>query len=287
LENNNFSVLYFTGGEPGLYPHLPEAVAYAKKRGMVTSLTSNGTISQDYLRQMRNSLDVLSVSIDHYDERLWAETKHIPSISDTVKDTIRTARACGMGIYGVTFLNPAWSVEDIERVVRYVNGELGIPFALSYPYISSRESTFVVGGKLDLQLQAQRHVRDMVAKVLQMKLQGFEVATVSGYLNDVLRAHNGLPMKYPCKAGENVFTIDCNLDVFPCFKRRKLFNLKERQDFKVPACDNALCDNKYCLINCFKEASVASKKTFLDAIKEELFSNPKFYLKLISKNLKI
>jgi MoaA/NifB/PqqE/SkfB family radical SAM enzyme len=283
LAKNSFSVVYFTGGETGLYPHLTKVVDYAKKRGMITSITTNGTISEANLRKLSKSLDILSVSVDHYNERLWDDAKNVAGISKKAKETIRIAKACGMKLYAITFLNPAWTVKDVGQVVRYVNEELGVSFALSYPYISSSDGTFVVGGNLrGSQYQTQRNTRDMVAKVLQMKLLGSDVATVTGYLRDVLRAHDGLPMKYPCRAGKTIITIDCNLNVFPCYKREKLFNLRERQDLNTSVPDNALCDNRYCLINCFKEASLASKETFLRAVKEELFSNPKFYLKLIS-----
>jgi hypothetical protein len=57
--------------------------------------------------------------------------------------------------------------------------------------------------------------------------------------------------------------------------------LKERQDLNSIVADNSKCDNINCLINCFKEASLASKETFLSVVKEELASNPKFYLKTI------
>lgn len=281
LARNSFSVVYFTGGEPGLYPHLTEVVNYAKKKGMITSITTNGTISEANLKRMSKSLDVLSVSVDHYDERLWDKAKHVAGISKKAKETIRTAKALGTTLYGITFLNPSWAVQDVEQVVRYVNEQLGISFALSYPYVSSNNSTFVVGGNMrGSQSQTQRNMRNMVAKVLEMKLLGSDVATVSGYLKDVLRAYDGLPMRYPCKAGETIITVDCNLNVFPCYKREKLCNLRERQDLNSFVSNNSLCDNRYCLINCFKEASLASKETCLRAIKEEFFSNPKFYLKL-------
>jgi MoaA/NifB/PqqE/SkfB family radical SAM enzyme len=281
LARNNFSIIYFTGGEPGLYPHLAEAVNYAKKKGMITSITTNGMISEANLKRMSKSLDVLSVSVDHYNERLWDEAKHVAGISKKAKRTIRTAKAWGTNLYGITFLNPSWTVQDVEQVVRYVNEQLGVSFALSYPYVSSNNSTFVVGGNLrGSQYQTQRNIRNMVAKVLEMKLLGSDVATVSGYLRDVLRAYDGLPMRYPCKAGETIITVDCNLNVFPCYKREKMCNLRERQDLNSFAPDNSLCDNRYCLINCFKEASLASKETCLRAVKEEFFSNPKFYLKL-------
>jgi hypothetical protein len=115
-----------------------------------------------------------------------------------------------------------------------------------------------------------------------MKLLGSDVATVSCYMRDVVRAYDGVPMRYPCKAGRSAIVIDCDLNVFPCYKRQKMFNLRDCQNLKSFVSDNSVCDNRYCLINCFKEASLASKETCLKAVKEEFFSNPKFYLKLLS-----
>jgi MoaA/NifB/PqqE/SkfB family radical SAM enzyme len=282
LAENGFSVIYFTGGETGLYPHLVEAVDYAKKKGMMTSITTNGTISETTLQKLSKSLDILSVSVDNYNETLWDEAKHVAGISKKAKRTIRIAQSYGLKVYGITFLNPAWTVEDVEQVVHYVNEELGISFALSYPYSSSNNGTFVVGGDLRRSdFQTQANLKNMVAKVLQMKLLGSDVATVSGYMRDVVRAHDGLPMRYPCKAGKSIIVVDCNLDVFPCYKREKMFNLRSAQNLRPSHLDNSACDNRYCLINCFKEASLASKETCLKAVKEEFFSNPKFYLKLV------
>jgi MoaA/NifB/PqqE/SkfB family radical SAM enzyme len=286
LAENGFSVLYLTGGETGLYPHLIEAVDYAKTKGMITSLTSNGSISTATLKGLSRSLDFLSISIDNYDFQRWDEAKHVTGISGVAQKTVETAKGFGMKLYGITFLNPTWTANDVERVIRFVNEQLGISFAMSYPYVSSNGGTFTVGGNLrkpsKAQAERQRHVRDMVAKVLQMKLEGSDVATVSGYMRDVLRAHEGAPMKYPCNAGRSVLTIDCNLDVYPCYRRGKLFNLRHRQDLNLPQPDNSECDCTGCLINCFKEASLASGRSALRAIPEEFFSNPKFYLKILT-----
>ena len=123
----------------------------------------------------------------------------------------------------------------------------------------------------------------MVAKVLEMKLAGADVATVSCYMKDVLRNYNGAPMIYPCNAGNSILIIDCNLDVYACYKKEKLFNLRERKDLNRPFSNNSVCDNRNCLINCFKEASLASKKVVLKAVAEEFFSNPKFYREIIRR----
>jgi MoaA/NifB/PqqE/SkfB family radical SAM enzyme len=285
LARNGYAVAYFTGGETALYPQLVEAVEYARKRGMITSVTTNGSIPETTLRRLSGSLDVLSVSVDHYDEAIWDKAKSVPGISKEAKETIRKAKAYGMKLYGITFLNPAWTPKDVENVVRYVDEELGVSFGLSYPYISSSDSTFVVGGNLpNCLLKRQHKVRDMVAKILQMKLSGSRVSTASCYMRDVLRVHEGVPPRYPCKAGTTIISIDCDLNVYPCYKRQRLFNLRECQDLNIRALDTSKCDNTGCLINCFKEASLASRETIFRVVKEEFFSNPKFYFNLLGYN---
>lgn len=283
LAKNGFSLAYFTGGETGLYPHLAEVLAYAKKKGMITSITSNGTISQDTLVAISKNLDILSVSVDNCDERLWDEAKHVAGISKKAKETIQVAKNCGLKLYAITFLNPSWTVTDVERIIRYVNDELGVSFAMSYPYVSSSNGTFTVGGNLCRSpFQTRENLRNMVAKVLEMKLLGSDVATVSGYLRDVVSAHDGLPIRYHCKAGRTSLVIDCNLNVFPCYMRQKMFNLRDCQDLKNCCPDTTCTSDTTCFINCFREASLASRGTVLKAVKEEIRSNAKFYLKFLS-----
>ena len=281
LAKNNFSVIYFTGGETGLYPYLVEAVKYAKERGFITSITTNGTISKDKLVQMSKSLDALSVSVDHYNEQLWDQAKHTEGIAKQAKETIKLAKSYGIKLYAITFLNPSWNNNDITKVVHYVNDELGVPFSLSYPYISANDGTFVVGGSLRESRDFQNNLRNTIAKILEMKLSNSKIANSTSYLRDVLRAYDGLPTKYPCKAGRVIITIDCKLNIFPCYKKGRIFNLRDCQDLNITPTTSTTCDNKYCMINCFKEASETSKETLLTAAIEEVTSSPRFYFSLI------
>lgn len=57
--------LTFAGGEPTLCPWLPDLIAHAKSRGLVTMLVTNGSrCSTDYLAKLALVLDWLTVSID-------------------------------------------------------------------------------------------------------------------------------------------------------------------------------------------------------------------------------
>jgi MoaA/NifB/PqqE/SkfB family radical SAM enzyme len=281
LAKNNFSVAYFTGGETGLYPNLVGAMRYAKNKGFVTSITTNGSISKDVLVQLSRTLDVLSVSVDHYDEKTWDRMKHLPGIARKAKETIRIAKAFGLSIYAVTFLNPVWTPEEVEKVVYYVNDELDIPFAFSYPFVSSNNGSYVVGGNLVAFDDYLINIKSLVSKILELKTKGSKVVTTTGYLKEVLRAYDCVPLKYPCKAGRTILTIDCNLNVFPCYKKGLLFNLKEYQNLNLQPVDSSLCDNKTCMINCFKEASENSRELYLWSYVEEFFSNAKFYINIL------
>jgi radical S-adenosyl methionine domain-containing protein 2 len=60
--------LTFAGGEPTLCPWLPELVAHARMRGLVTMVVTNGSrCSRDYLARLEPGLDWLTVSIDSLD----------------------------------------------------------------------------------------------------------------------------------------------------------------------------------------------------------------------------
>ena len=221
LAKNNFSVIYFTGGEPSLYPHLIDALKYVKSKNLLTSITSNGSITAKQLWEMRDYLDLLSVSVDHYDEGEWNKIKHVDDAASKAKNTIKVAQKYGINAVGLTFINPKWTTSDIENIIKYTNNELGASFAFCYPCISTNAATFIVGKSLSLQNQ-QLHLKQLFGKIKDMKDQGYDITDLSEYLDDIQLAHNDLPMKHDCKAGKNVLLIDSNLDVFPCFKRAKM-----------------------------------------------------------------
>jgi len=225
LAEQNFSVIYFTGGEPTLYPHLIDALKYVKSKNLLTSITSNGSITAKQLWEMRNYLDLLSVSVDHYNEEEWNKIKHVKDAAAKAKNTIKTAQKYGINVVSLTFINPNWATTDIEEIVKYTNNELGTSFAFCYPFISANEGTFVVGKDLSLK-KRQTRLQQLLAEIKRLKDQGYDVTDLSEYLDDVQLAHKDLPMKHKCEAGKNVLLIDTHLDVFPCFKRAKMFNLK-------------------------------------------------------------
>lgn len=63
--------LNFAGGEPLLVPYLPELLALAKQEGFKTSIITNGSrLTEAYLDQIADHVDLIGLSIDSLDEEL-------------------------------------------------------------------------------------------------------------------------------------------------------------------------------------------------------------------------
>ena len=92
MVNNGFLIAYFTGGEPALHPNIVEIINYADKHGLVTSMTTNGTIRPDILQNLSKvGLHTLSVSIDSWKPDVCEKMRGSKGIQEKVQKTIALA----------------------------------------------------------------------------------------------------------------------------------------------------------------------------------------------------
>lgn len=69
-----FSKITFVGGEPLLYPWLPELLKYSKSLGMTTMIVTNASfLDAPWIDKNRYSIDWLSISIDSLDSKVLAD----------------------------------------------------------------------------------------------------------------------------------------------------------------------------------------------------------------------
>lgn len=58
----------FVGGEPLLYPYLPELLNHSKKKGFTTSLVTNGSLLKRRFNELNGLIDWIGMSVDSFDE---------------------------------------------------------------------------------------------------------------------------------------------------------------------------------------------------------------------------
>ncbi len=252
LHENQFLAVYFTGGEPTLHPNLPEIVKYASNQGMFTSITSNGTSGKKLISDLKRSgLNLLSVSLDHWDEKICEGIRRFKGIQKRQESTIRFAKEIGLNVYALSFLNPYLVRDGVEHMVEYVNRELGVPSGFCYPTNCDMNS-YRLGGEISGELVNER-VNEAILRILEMKKRKrHSIANAYQYILDTVRFNrNEEPGKY-CKGGEDVVYIDWKANVYPCFMKPKLFNIASGETPRF--LEKAVCNQ--CVMNCFREPSL-------------------------------
>lgn len=253
MANNGFLIAYFTGGEPSLHPNVIEIVKHANKLGLLTSLTTNGTIIPKTLEDLSEAgLHTLSVSVDSWDLEFCEKTRGFRGIQERHQRAIELAKRLKMKVYSLTYLGSHITSENIEKMVKYVNETLGIPFAACYP-ATTNINTYQLGNYVNA--PSPDNLKEIAQKLLELKKADYKIANTATYLEEVIRFHNKETTKFPCKCGEYVFYIDWFGDVYPCFEKKKLFNVLEEGTSKNERLflQNVKCNK--CMVDCFREPS--------------------------------
>lgn len=271
LHENKFLIVYFTGGEPTLHPDVIDIVKYANNLGLVTAMTTNGTVSEDTLVKLKESgLYLLTVSFDHWEPEICEKIRRHKGIKDKQERTIRLCREIGLRTHTLTFLNSYVLRDGVEKLVEYVNGELGVPFGFCYP-VKTNSSFYSLGQNLSEEEISYRNLERTLRTILKLKKEGKVIANLTTYIEDIIRFHEKKLPNFYCKGGEGVFYVDWKGNVYPCFVKDKLFNILkgERPRFLK----NVKCND--CFTNCFREPSILTQGSFNLSLLKEVFHSYK------------
>jgi len=254
LRIHGFLIVYFTGGEPTLHPDISRIVGYADKLGMATTVTTNGTVEPDVLKALKEAgLHLLSVSVDHWDPQVCEKIRGYRGILARQEKTIKLAREANLRAYGLTFLNPFLIDDGVEKLVRFVNEEMMVPFGFCYP-TASEVNSYCLGGVLRKHDFTKR-LEESVDALLSLKRAGRPIANLGTYIEDAKRLQQNRRPNFYCKGGEDVIYVDWLGDVYPCFHKGKLFNILKAE--KPRFLRNVRCNE--CLTNCFREPSILTQ----------------------------
>lgn len=257
LAKRRFLILYLTGGEPTLHPKICEIVSYASSKGLITTLTTNGTTPPKTLEKLKESgLQSVSVSLDHYDPHQCEAIRGVTGIMQKQINTLLYANTLGLRPYALTYLGPEITRDGVEKLINYVN-KLGLPWGFCYPTDAKNSFT------LKPEAQEQEDLLSALDTILCLKKsRAGRVTNTLAYIEDAILHTENKPTKHPCLAGYTVVYVDWLGDVYPCFMREKLFNVFDGEERFV----RFNCD--LCLANCFREPSYLAKLSLTFALKE-------------------
>lgn len=113
------NALEFSGGEALLRNDLEELARYAKKKNLITSLTTNGTlITEDRARSLRGCFDNINVSI-HGLEKIDDETKGQKGAFKKSVNGLRLLKKYSEAKVGIAFTINKYNYHQIEDMLNF------------------------------------------------------------------------------------------------------------------------------------------------------------------------
>lgn len=249
----NCGFLEITGGEPFAYPHIYELVEEANRKKIITQLmTHGGLLREDRIDRLdKAGLNIISVSIDHYNEAIFNSHRGIKNLSQNIQEKLPTFKETSIVTSaGITIAKH--NIEDFEKTAEFAL-DIGFDLVFFSLPITGTESSYKIGAdspdSIDFSNEELADVVDRISS-LKVKLKK-KIVHHESFLNEIKNFYTGAPQKFACKSGENVFYVDNRLDVYECMvKSNKLGNLKT----EVNLLKDAECF--LCPLQCHRESSL-------------------------------
>jgi MoaA/NifB/PqqE/SkfB family radical SAM enzyme len=240
-----------TGGEPLLHNGLAEIVAYARERGLVVSVTTNGLLlnSNRLWPLLEAGLHVLTLSLDTVDPSTYAAIRGVPlePIFDGLNRLLK-ARAnfpnmavsvnciiSKANIKGIVPLVEYCSKRDISVGFQPVHFTYGSGHKPGSPYeqvtmFGSYQSAFLVCTAQDL---PQLH--NLIEQLLVMQEKGYLINSDPEYLKGFpeFLVYKRLPRGFMCTTGFTTVSIDHMLNVRSCWPMAPIGNLRTQRLMEI------------------------------------------------------
>lgn len=117
-----YTAVGVSGGEPLLYPQLPELLASAKAVGLTTTVTTNGLLLSDKrLAEIAEVVDLFALSIDGR-EASHNRVRDSPRAFEGLRLGLAALRRAGR-LFGLIFTLTAGNLDELEDVASFAEAE--------------------------------------------------------------------------------------------------------------------------------------------------------------------
>jgi len=118
----NVKRIIFTGGEPLLYPKLPEIISYTKRYGFKIEIQTNGILlNKKKLKKLKESgLDIVNFACHSHKKEISNKLRGIKSGFEKINENIKLANKEGFEIHMIHVIN-SLNYKDLPGFIDFVN----------------------------------------------------------------------------------------------------------------------------------------------------------------------
>ena len=217
-----------SGGEPLLWPHLPELVRYgAKEQGLIINVLTNGLLlnGERVYTLVEAGVSVIGLSLDSLRPEVYFALRGVAleKIDRARRELEQIARK-GIAKVGLTAVVTMLNLPDLLEVAEYAKQHnMGLslqPYnpvhGFERPDLLPNEETFP-------------RLKQAIEKVIEAKAKGFPILNSTHYLKMIplfMKDRNSVK-KGICIAGYTSVNIDTSLNVLPCWNLPPVGNLRQ------------------------------------------------------------
>lgn len=284
LDRLHVSRVVITGGEPLLRDDTQDIIALFSKKGMSTTLLTNGTLlTPDRLNTLiRAGLHDIGISLDSLDPDRIEKICGGKNIWNTVVDAIRmSVNNVSNGLVEVLTTVTRENLHEIPEIVEFVDTSLGAWSVVNPINVPESDrailSANTQGWAPPLPAGDVDRVYDTLAL---MKQKGSRLLVSDRFLDESRRYLKTGDFRWTCDAGERYFTIFPDGGLAPCSDQPSIRNILEMTpgEFRSAGYRREVRDVQRqcggCIFSCWREASYMFTDPFV--MTERMFSLNRF-----------
>jgi MoaA/NifB/PqqE/SkfB family radical SAM enzyme len=251
LHSRGIRYVSFFGGEPLLYPRLPDMIAMSVAKGMGPALITNGWLLSSRLDQLAAAgLKTVYVSIDAPTLADHEANRGLKGLGDRIRSA--TSRMPSLGMAPLAQVTMSKLIGDYHALVPLLH-ELGFEaVAFSYPQrMRLGSSSLAWSADSDLMKFTDPELVQAFEAVDDLR-KTFRVNNPSASIADMKRHLQHEPEHFVCYGGYKSFYMDWNFDIWRCDAWRE--RMCSVWDFAETGLVRDGCTA--CIADCYRDSSV-------------------------------
>jgi MoaA/NifB/PqqE/SkfB family radical SAM enzyme len=252
-----FIVLY--GGEPCLRKDLVEIISYCKKKGIISYLTTNGTLlTPDLIEQIgKAGIDAVEISIDSIFE-FQDSKKDFPKLRKVFLNLLQARKKYGFMFLTVLVLNKK-NLDSTIATIKKINS-FNVPVS-----VGMINKNIITGKQSDPSLffnseEDKKKLFKVLNEVKLLKKNKGKIIGSSRYFDD-LKKFLKKPFNWYCASGKYYIAVDCDGSFMICAslapEKTSIFNINKNYYKEYEETTKKYLKNckKHCFSTCYYTTS--------------------------------